>query len=108
MSTSFDSRARARTARLAARDQLLERGPIDVPDSLPISARADDLVAAIREHQVIVVAGETGSGKSTQLPKLCLAAGRGVDGVIGHTQPRRVAARSVAERVADELGTASQ
>ena len=71
----------------------------------PITARRDELVAAIRDHQVIVVAGETGSGKSTQLPKLCLEAGRGVDGLIGHTQPRRVAARTVAERVADELGT---
>ena len=76
-----------------------------VPASLPIAAHADDLVAAIREHQVIVVAGETGSGKSTQLPKLCLAAGRGVDGMIGHTQPRRVAARTVAQRIADEIGT---
>jgi ATP-dependent helicase HrpA len=79
--------------------------PIDYPAELPITARHDDLVAAIREHQVVIVAGETGSGKSTQLPKLCLEAGRGVDGMIGHTQPRRVAARTVAERVADELGT---
>ncbi len=62
-------------------------------------------MAAIRDHQVVIVAGETGSGKSTQLPKLCLALGRGVTGLIGHTQPRRVAARTIAERVAEELGT---
>ena len=79
--------------------------PISVPGSLPIADRQDELVAAIRDHQVIVVAGETGSGKSTQLPKLCLLAGRGVDGMIGHTQPRRVAARTVAERIAEEVGT---
>src|SRR5215207_7583902 len=79
--------------------------PIVYPESLPITARRDELVEAIRNHPVIVVAGETGSGKSTQLPKMCLEAGRGVAGLIGHTQPRRVAARSVAERVADELGT---
>ena len=77
-----------------------------MPDGLPIAGRRADLVEAIRSHQVVVVAGETGSGKSTQLPKLCLEAGRGVAGMIGHTQPRRVAARTVAERVADELGTA--
>ena len=93
--------ARHRAARARAR-QLVSLGR---PESLPITARADELVAAIRDHQVIVVAGETGSGKSTQLPKLCLDAGRGVDGMIGHTQPRRVAARTVAERVAEELGT---
>jgi ATP-dependent helicase HrpA len=78
---------------------------ITLPPELPITARADELVAAIRDHQVVVVAGETGSGKSTQLPKLCLLAGRGTGGLIGHTQPRRIAARAVAERVAEELGT---
>src|SRR6056300_2023569 len=76
---------------------------VAIPDDLPIAAHADDLVAALRDHRVVVVAGETGSGKSTQLPKLCLAAGRGVNGMIGHTQPRRVAARSIASRVASEL-----
>ena len=76
-----------------------------MPDTLPIAERADELIAAIRDHQVVIVAGETGSGKSTQLPKLCLLAGRGIDGMIGHTQPRRVAARTVAERVADEIGS---
>ena len=78
---------------------------IEYPQSLPISARRDDLLAAIRDHQVVIVAGETGSGKSTQLPKLCLELGRGVDGLIGHTQPRRVAARTIAERVGEELGS---
>ncbi|MCU0273841.1 MAG: DEAD/DEAH box helicase [Acidimicrobiales bacterium] len=74
------------------------------PSDLPIVERRDDLLAAIRDHQVVVVAGETGSGKSTQLPKLCLELGRGVTGMIGHTQPRRIAARTVAERIAEELG----
>ena len=97
-------RARVETRRdtLAA---LVAATPISLPPTLPIADREAELVEAIREHQVVIVAGETGSGKSTQLPKLCLLAGRGVDGMIGHTQPRRVAARTVAERVAEELGT---
>ncbi len=74
------------------------------PDELPVSQRRKDIAAAIRDHQVVVVAGETGSGKTTQLPKICLELGRGVQGMIGHTQPRRIAARSVAERIAEELG----
>jgi ATP-dependent helicase HrpA len=74
------------------------------PDELPVSQRRDDIAAAIRDHQVVVVAGETGSGKTTQLPKICLELGRGVHGMIGHTQPRRIAARTVAERIAEELG----
>ena len=78
---------------------------IRVDESLPIAARADEIVERIRRHQVIVLAGETGSGKTTQLPKLCLAAGRGTAGLIGCTQPRRIAARSVARRVASELGS---
>ena len=83
---------------------------IHFPPDLPVSARHDDISQAIREHQVVIVAGETGSGKTTQLPKICLALGRGdpeVPGgaMIGHTQPRRIAARSVAERIAEELGT---
>jgi ATP-dependent helicase HrpA len=73
------------------------------PEDLPIAARRHDIAAAIRDHQVVVVAGETGSGKTTQLPKICLELGRGVQGMIGHTQPRRIAARSVAERIASEL-----
>ncbi|WP_028067968.1 ATP-dependent RNA helicase HrpA [Solirubrobacter soli] len=76
---------------------------ITYPESLPVSARHDDLLAAIRDHQVVVVAGETGSGKTTQLPKICLELGRGIKGTIAHTQPRRIAARTVAERIADEL-----
>jgi ATP-dependent helicase HrpA len=82
---------------------------ITFPAELPVSARRDDIAAAIRDHQVVIVAGETGSGKTTQLPKICLALGRGQGGpdgkLIGHTQPRRIAARSVAERIAEELGT---
>ncbi len=77
---------------------------ITYPESLPVSARREDIAAAIRDHQVVVVAGETGSGKTTQLPKICLELGRGVRGRIGHTQPRRIAARSVGERIAEELG----
>jgi ATP-dependent helicase HrpA len=75
------------------------------PAELPVSQRRDEIAAAIRDHQVVIVAGETGSGKTTQLPKICLELGRGVTGQIGHTQPRRIAARTVAERIASELGT---
>ena len=85
--------------RRATRDALA----ITYPD-LPVSERRDDIAAAIRDHQVVVVAGETGSGKTTQLPKIALELGRGVTGTIGHTQPRRIAARSVADRIAEELG----
>src|SRR6266487_6084749 len=78
---------------------------ISYPPELPVSQKKDDILAAIRDHQVVIVAGETGSGKTTQLPKICLELGRGVRGLIGHTQPRRIAARSVAMRIAQELGT---
>jgi ATP-dependent helicase HrpA len=78
---------------------------ITYPPALPVSQRKDEIAAAIRDHQVVIVAGETGSGKTTQLPKICLDLGRGMTGQIGHTQPRRIAARTVAERIADELGT---
>ncbi|WP_415172436.1 ATP-dependent RNA helicase HrpA [Nocardioides sp.] len=78
---------------------------ITYPEQLPVTQRKDDIAAAIRDHQVVVIAGETGSGKTTQLPKICLELGRGAGGaMIGHTQPRRIAARSVAERIATELG----
>ncbi|MGB7360615.1 MAG: ATP-dependent RNA helicase HrpA, partial [Mycobacterium sp.] len=77
---------------------------ISYPD-LPVSERRDDLARAINENQVVVVAGATGSGKTTQLPKICLEVGRGIRGTIGHTQPRRLAARTVAQRIADELAT---
>ncbi|KUN84107.1 ATP-dependent RNA helicase HrpA [Streptomyces bungoensis] len=78
---------------------------VTYPVQLPVSQKKDEIAAAIRDHQVVIVAGETGSGKTTQIPKICLELGRGVRGMIGHTQPRRIAARTVAERVADELGT---
>ncbi|KWX04829.1 ATP-dependent helicase [Carbonactinospora thermoautotrophica] len=78
---------------------------IDYPQTLPVSQKKDQILAAVRDHQVVIVAGETGSGKTTQLPKICLDLGRGVQGMIGHTQPRRLAARTVAERIAQELGT---
>ncbi len=91
--------AAKRAARKAAKP------PFRLDESLPISARGEDIIQLIRQHQVVVLAGETGSGKTTQLPKLCLAAGRGEAGMIGCTQPRRLAARSVARRVAEELGT---
>lgn len=78
---------------------------IRYPEQLPVSARRDDIAGAIAAHQVVIVAGETGSGKTTQIPKICLELGRGIRGTIGHTQPRRLAARTVAERIAEELGT---
>ncbi len=78
---------------------------ISYPELLPVSARRDDILATLRSSPVVIVAGDTGSGKSTQLPKLLLEAGRGVVGMIGHTQPRRLAARTIAERLAEELGT---
>ena len=92
----------AREARYAARRASVPQ--LRYPPELPVTDRHDDLLEAIRSHQVVIVAGETGSGKSTQLPKLCLEAGRGIEGLIGHTQPRRLAARAVAERIAAELG----
>ncbi|MEU2130329.1 ATP-dependent RNA helicase HrpA [Streptomyces sp. NPDC018352] len=78
---------------------------LSYPEQLPVSQKKDEILEAIRDHQVVIVAGETGSGKTTQIPKICMELGRGVRGMIGHTQPRRIAARTVAERVADELRT---
>ena len=89
-------------ARRAARTAAVPT--VSYPDDLPVSALRTEISAAIRDHQVVVVAGETGSGKTTQIPKMCLELGRGIDGMIGHTQPRRIAARTVAERLAEELG----
>jgi ATP-dependent helicase HrpA len=79
--------------------------PIRYDDELPVSARRSEIADAIRDNQVVIICGETGSGKSTQLPKICLEMGRGIEGLIGHTQPRRIAARSVAARIADELAS---
>jgi ATP-dependent helicase HrpA len=76
---------------------------VTYPSELPVASRHDEILAAIRDNQVVILSGETGSGKTTQLPKMCLELGRGIDGMIGHTQPRRIAARTVAERLADEL-----
>ncbi|MEU9338081.1 ATP-dependent RNA helicase HrpA [Streptomyces sp. NPDC048290] len=78
---------------------------VTYPEQLPVSQKKDAIADAIRDHQVVIVAGETGSGKTTQIPKICMELGRGVRGMIGHTQPRRIAARTVAERVAEELNT---
>lgn len=89
--------------RLAARAARLPA--LSYPQELPVSQKKDEILEAIRDHQVVIVAGETGSGKTTQIPKICMELGRGVRGMIGHTQPRRIAARTVAERVADELKT---
>ncbi|MEU8741575.1 ATP-dependent RNA helicase HrpA [Streptomyces halstedii] len=93
-------KAAARIAARAARVPALS-----YPDQLPVSQKKDEILEAIRDHQVVIVAGETGSGKTTQIPKICMELGRGVRGMIGHTQPRRIAARTVAERIADELKT---
>ncbi|HAQ85044.1 MAG TPA: ATP-dependent RNA helicase HrpA, partial [Pseudomonas sp.] len=96
-------RFQASAAKVEARRQSVPVMRYD--DSLPIAAKRDEIKAALEKHQVLVIAGETGSGKTTQLPKICLEIGRGVHGLIGHTQPRRLAARSVATRVAEEIGT---
>jgi len=85
--------------------KLSKRPKISYPDGLPIADNAPQIAKAIRENQVVIIAGETGSGKTTQIPKICIELGRGVDGLIGHTQPRRIAARTVANRIADELNT---
>ncbi|WP_312374622.1 ATP-dependent RNA helicase HrpA [Stutzerimonas nitrititolerans] len=96
-------RFQASAAKVEARRQSVPA--IRYDDALPIAAKRDEIKAALEKHQVLVIAGETGSGKTTQLPKICLEIGRGVHGLIGHTQPRRLAARSVATRVAEEIGT---
>src|SRR3982751_3880131 len=95
---------------MAARDNPSVLPPIELPETLPVSARRDEIAAAPRAHPVVIVCGETGSGKTTQLPKIALTLGRGRGrvnggGLIGHTQPRRIAASSVAKRIAEELNT---
>ncbi len=100
LATELDAAVARAETRRAARPR-----NIAYPQELPITARREELLATIEAHQVVIVAGETGSGKSTQLPKMCLELGRGDQGWIGHTQPRRIAARSIAARVADELNT---
>ncbi|MEU1980282.1 ATP-dependent RNA helicase HrpA [Nocardia sp. NPDC019395] len=101
--TRIESEITAAEQRVAVRRAALPA--ITYPEQLPVTARRDDIAAAIAAHQVVIVAGETGSGKTTQIPKICLGLGRGIRGAIGHTQPRRLAARTVAERIATELDT---
>src|SRR3990172_9339999 len=95
------SRSRFTPAEIEARRASLPHP--EFPPELPVSARRRDIAAAIAAHQVVIVCGETGSGKTTQLPKICLAMGRGVEGMIGHPQARRIAARATAARRAQEL-----
>ncbi|MCX5650116.1 MAG: ATP-dependent RNA helicase HrpA [Planctomycetota bacterium] len=99
---AVDKAIRRSSEELSRRRMLVP--PVTYPPELPVTAAIDALRDAVAANQVVIVAGETGSGKSTQLPKLCLELGRGVLGRIGHTQPRRIAARSIARRVAEELG----
>ena len=91
--------------RIAARR--VSPSPDRLSSALPIVERKDDIIAAIRKHPVVVITGETGSGKTTQIPKMCLEAGRGLAGMIGCTQPRRIAATTVARRIAEEMGEES-
>ncbi|MEB8431139.1 ATP-dependent RNA helicase HrpA [Cocleimonas sp. KMM 6892] len=107
---SFDSRLKKLEADINAsiekRESRLRHLPKpDYPEELPVAERREEIIKTISENQVTIICGETGSGKTTQLPKMCLELGRGVDGIIGHTQPRRIAARSVAARIAEELKT---
>ena len=100
-----ESRDAARAAREAEKAFRNPLPPITYPEDLPVSGRRAEIAKALMENQVIIVSGETGSGKTTQLPKICLELGRGQKGMIGHTQPRRIAASSTAKRIAQELGT---
>jgi len=102
---SRESRDAARAAREAEKAFRNPLPPITYPEDLPVSGRREEIAKALMENQVIIVSGETGSGKTTQLPKICLELGRGQKGMIGHTQPRRIAASSTAKRIAQELGT---
>ena len=101
---STPSAAVSAPERLAFRNPL---PPITFPEELPVSGRRQEIAAALQANQVIIVSGETGSSKTTQLPKICLQLGRGANGLIGHTQPRRIAASSTAKRIAQELGSAA-
>ena len=98
---ALENSIRASIAR--RKERLLKKPAVTYNDSLPITARKDDIIEAIGKHPVVIISGETGSGKTTQIPKFCLAAGRGIDGFIGCTQPRRIAATMVARRIAEEL-----
>ncbi|WP_250658395.1 ATP-dependent RNA helicase HrpA [Alkalimarinus coralli] len=98
----LQSKVERSKARVIARQNAVPE--ICYPPELPVSQKSDEIAAAIKDHQVVVVAGETGSGKTTQIPKICMQLGRGVKGIIGHTQPRRLAARSVSMRIAEEVG----
>ena len=90
-------------ASVLLRQQRAENCPsVEYPD-LPVSAHKNEISEAIKQNQVVIIAGETGSGKTTQIPKICIELGRGISGLIGHTQPRRLAARTVANRIAEEL-----
>ncbi|MGX9717436.1 ATP-dependent RNA helicase HrpA [Janthinobacterium lividum] len=102
---SREARDAARAAREAEKAFRNPLPPITYPEDLPVSGRRAEIAKALMENQVIIVSGETGSGKTTQLPKICLELGRGQKGMIGHTQPRRIAASSTAKRIAQELGT---
>ena len=103
ISTELAAEVSAAEGRVASRRAAVPA--LTYPEQLPITQKRDEILEAIRDHQVVIVAGETGSGKTTQLPKICLELGRGVRGMIGHTQPRRLAARTVGERIAEELGS---
>ncbi|MGH7970058.1 MAG: ATP-dependent RNA helicase HrpA, partial [Limisphaerales bacterium] len=98
--------AQARQSAALRERRGLQLPRVTYPDALPITSRKSDIVEAIRAQQVLVIAGETGSGKTTQIPKMCLEAGLGIEGKIGCTQPRRVAALSISRRIAEELGVA--
>lgn len=98
----IEAEINAAAERVTAIDKLIPE--LKYPEQLPVSEHRDEIAEAIDKHQVVIIAGETGSGKTTQIPKICLELGRGRRGMIGHTQPRRLAARTVAERLADELG----
>jgi ATP-dependent helicase HrpA len=104
--TSFTPKKNIKVSMAATQRRLRQRPRVSFPENLPITAKKTDIVDAIRKHAVVIISGDTGSGKSTQIPKMCLAAGRGIDGKIACTQPRRIAATTIAARIADELGEA--